>query len=1012
MRSRILHRAICLRFTLVVASILTACALPAQQSTPDQEAILNEADRLHVQVEKLNAEGKYTEALPLAVRMTELWQQVRDDSVEVSNCLCWVGQLRESLGDHAGAEKDFERALNIRLKALPPNHPFIASGYSNLAIVEYDLGHYQAAVDLELKAIAILEKSPSGDHGGLAAALDELGMSYQALGRYGDAETALLRSLELMKKQLGTAHPDYATALHNLAYVYQAQAKYVDAIALFQQALGISENALGPEHPRLAPILSALSEISLKTSQFDEAERLERRALAIRQKHLPADHPEIAQSLGVLATIAFDQNKFEEAERLYRQVLAIYEKSLPENHPYRGSGLENLATALQAQEKFAAAEELYRQAIAIREQALGPEHPELAASLYNLMSNEVGMKQWDAAADTIDRERHISHRYAAQVLPGLSASQQLMFLVLHDSDHRSAAWSFGLLRRNSPEVVARSAEWLLNGKGVAQEVLTQNVRLLRENNNPQVSEALKKLFEVRRQLATLVMNGRNSGGGDYDQQVAQLEGREKQLDEQVSKATGRVGLNDAWLSQTDFRGALPHDAVFIGMAWFYPYNFDSHSRKDAWKPLHYAAWIIPPANQGDIQIVDLGEAQPIDDCIEEVQHAMRDASGGGAEQGLIAKLGEKQAEQTVRQPLSKLAQLIWTPLEKQLGDKVKQLLLSPDGPLWLVPWGALPMADDRYVIEAYPVRYLVSGRELLADNSVDPKLAQPVVFADPNYDLTPTQVESATRSVLRSTVTQNVALRSAVASAGQPLSALHKAPRLRGTADEAAFIVPSLTQLTHSDPITYLDKYATEGVFKALKSPNVLVLSTHGFVLNDQTPPTGPDQTHYASQNQAWIISGQAADNPLLHCGLLLAGCNSSREQRPRNNYRGGSEPSTADDGVLTGMEIVGTDLRGTKLVVLSACETGLGRVQDGEGVAGLRQAFQLAGAKSVVATLWQIPDMETAQLMGQFFGNLAGGQSNAEALRHAQLSLINARRQRTGAAHPYYWAAFTLTGE
>lgn len=397
-------------------------------------------------------------------------------------------------------------------------------------------------------------------------------------------------------------------------------------------------------------------------------------------------------------------------------------------------------------------------------------------------------------------------------------------------------------------------------------------------------------------------------------------------------------------------------------------------------------WIIPREDQGRIDIVDLGAAGPIEAAVTACRKNLE------PEQDKLREQGEPMVENELQAVMKKLSALILRPLLSRTGN-VQRWVISPDASLWLVPWVALPLEVGSYLVEKHVIHHLITGRDLLVSAMGRAQAeGRPVMMADPDFDHLPGNTDPQ-GDRQGEPAQDRLALRGL--SRGIPLG---RVSRLPGTATEAAAIAPKLTALATDEPRLLVGKDATEKAFKRLYRPQVLVLSTHGFF----TPPRvlKPQRRGKAGVSTTRDPSQQPSENPLLRCGLLFAGFN-ERQQRTE----------THEDGILTGLEIVGTDLQGTRLVVLSACETGVGDIQNGEGVSGLRQAFQLAGADAVVATLWRIPDRESARIMVRFFQEWSEGRSMARALRNAQLQEIARRRQVYGAAHPFYWAAFTVTG-
>lgn len=340
---------------------------------------------------------------------------------------------------------------------------------------------------------------------------------------------------------------------------------------------------------------------------------------------------------------------------------------------------------------------------------------------------------------------------------------------------------------------------------------------------------------------------------------------------------------------------------------------------------------------------------------------------------------------------------MFEPLKKALGE-VKEVFISPDGNLNLIPFEVLQGPDGRYLIEDYTFNYLAAGRDIIGFGEISGKGAKALLMGDPDFDMGIEEKESTLRRLALRGGEEEGAVKRSLDMRGFHFS------RLPGTREEVEGIRALLGE-ERCD--IYTGQEALEEVLRQKGAPGILHLATHGFFLSDVDLSALKDQKVRGIKQMSMPpkAAGKKVkmENPLLRSGIALAGANNALK----------SSETVKTDGIVTAEKILGMRLRGTDMVVLSACETGLGDVQSGEGVYGLRRAFIQAGTKGLVMSMWSVPDKETKELMIEFYRNIQSGKMNrCRALRQAALKQMRIVKDRYGHANPLYWGAFVFLGE
>ncbi|MEW6264879.1 MAG: tetratricopeptide repeat protein [Thermodesulfobacteriota bacterium] len=935
------------------------------------------------------AVGNYAQAEPLLLRSLAIREKVLGpEHLGTAGSLNNLAGLYNALGDYARAEPLHKRALAILEKVLGPEHPDTATGLNNLAVFYYTRGFYDRAEPLYKRVLAIREKALGPEHPDTATSLNNLAELYRAGGNYAQAEPLYKRALAVWEKALGPEHPNTATSLNNLAGFYYALGFYDQAAPLHKRSLAIREKVLGPEHTDTATSLTALALLYYALGDYPQAEPLFKRSLAIREKALGPEHPETAKSLNNLAGLYKAMGDYARAEPLYKRALGIWEQVLGPGHPDTAIILNNLALLYYALGDYPQAGQLFQRALTIDEQALGPEHPHTATSLNNLATLSAAGGEYQTAQGFFLRAQEIAGKLIDQVLGFAAEDQQQKFLVTQQGELAGALSLISQHLISDKTARRQGLDIWLRRKGVILEAQRRFQEALVYGDDPEAVNTFQELAQVRAQLSRLAFGGPGQEGPEaYRKKIDDLEARRIVLEEKLKGLSQRFAQREK-IRRADSRllaQTLPSGTVLLEFARIDLFDFKARGRESQWRPAHYLAFILPAGQGREVGLLDLGPAEDIENLIAEYKKAVTDAQD---------VKGEKAA------PLArKLYALVFTPLKKDLGE-VKEIYISPDGQLNLIPFEVLQDENGRFLIEDYTFNYLASGRDLLGFGQIKGQAGPALLLGDPDFDLDgEKQDETRRRLGFASAQTQEPR----IASRSRDTGGLSFG-RLPGTGTEVKAIYDLLGR---DNARLYTQSEAMEEVVLEQKlPPRMLHLATHGFFLTDQEWKDYASEEGLTGLGPKRPAPGPMAarpDNPLLRSGLALAGANSALQ----------ADDLKSSDGLLTAEKVLGLRLQGTDLVVLSACETGLGEVRTGEGVYGLRRAFIQAGTKGLVMSMWSVPDQETQELMVEFYRNILSGKtSRTQALRQAALNEMKLVKERYGAANPLFWGAFVFLGE
>ncbi len=852
--------------------------------------------------------------------------------------------IHKSRGDYEAALPFARRTFQISLAARGAAHLATAIAASNLALLYKELGHYEQALPLLEGALRAFEIGRGPDHPDTARAATNLATLHMARGDLDLALPLAEQASSILEAHAEQPARDRIAALNNLALVHRGLGQIDAALPILERALAILDDAGDSRPGDRATVLNSLAALHGDRGELAEAEALYRQVLEGWRAALGDGHPDVAIARSNLADVLAERGDLDGAADQLEQALAIRQASLGDGHPSLALALNNLAVVESDRGHPERARELHGQALAIREETLGPEHPSLAVSLTNLALLETAGGELVDALVHHRRARGIEDAHLARDLSLGTTAERRAYLDTVAAQSRGTI-SFHLQQVPGDEEAARLAlRTVVRRKGLLVDAEADTARRLRESLDGDAVPIFDEIRSLQTRRETLSREGPSSEP-ERDSWSATLASFSAQVEGLQRELARRSAAYRSESAPPELEDVAARLPGDAVLVEFVRYAPLVLEESGAARWDEDRYAVYLLWPDGEVLGRDLGPARGID---RDVTALVRSLAVGG-------DLGDLDRG---------LFDALLGPVVDRLAG-VDHLLIAPDDLLHLVPWDVLGDSGGERVLDRWLVTGLTSARDLLREGSPSPVERVLVVagvdFGKPGR---PPPEQGA---------------------CGGPWSPLP------GSADEGDAIHglwPGATVLGGRD--------ATETALRGAGSPGILHVASHGCY---EGAAAGGDGGRGA---RVWAASPGADEPPprgpvagaMLRSAVVLAGAN----EAPRGD----------DNGYLTAAEWATLDLGQTQLVILSACETGVGEVRSGEGVLGLRRGLVLAGARTQVLSLWKVDDQATAVLMERFHERLRDGEPRGEALRRAKDEL----RRDPEWADPRHWAAFTLSGD